>query len=106
MDNLKVHYTITERIEREDGAGWEFTCRECSYRARYIHFPEHGKQTLEIIDIGDPTARHTNNAHKEYLAGNSESQGSVPGIFDDEASWLTPELRQQIEAILGKFQWD
>jgi hypothetical protein len=106
MDNLQVHYTITERIQGENGYGWEFTCKECSYRARYVHFPKHGKQTLEIIDIGDPTARHTNNAHKEILGEGSQAQDAVPGFFEDEAAWLTPELRAQIEAVLGKFNWD
>jgi hypothetical protein len=105
MDNLKVHFTKTEKIEREDGAGWEFTCDECSYRARYIHFPEHGKQTLEIIDIGDPTARHTNSANQENLAESLPNQASVPTIIEDEASWLTPELREQIDLILAKFEW-
>jgi hypothetical protein len=105
MDNLQVHYTITERIERENGSGWEFTCQQCSYRARYIHFPEHGKQTLEIIDIGDPTARHTNNAHREFIGEDLQGQDNLPGILEDEDSWLTPELREQIDAILGKLGW-
>lgn len=106
MDNLQVHYTITERIQGEGGSGWEFTCKECSYRARYIHFADHGKQTLEIIDIGDPTARHTNNAHKEFRSNDTVDAGLVPNIIEDETSWLTPELRGQIESVLAKFVWD
>jgi hypothetical protein len=106
MDNLQVHYTITERIEGEKGSGWEFTCNECSYRARYIHFPEHGRQTLEIIDIGDPNARHTNNAHQELIGNEIRAQDGVPSYFIDESTWLTPELRQQIYAVLAKYDWD
>jgi hypothetical protein len=105
MDNLQVHYTVTERIEGEKGSGWEFTCKECSYRARYIHFPDHGRQTLEIIDIGDPTARHTNSAHQVYLDQSSQNGEYEHNIFEDESSWLTPEIREQIDAILAKFDW-
>ena len=106
MNNLQVHFTITEKIQGENISGWEFSCKECSYRARYIHFPDHGKQTLEIIDIGDPMARHTNNANQDYLENDYQDQGTSTKIFEEEAAWLTPELRQQIEVILGKFSWE
>jgi hypothetical protein len=103
MDNLTVHFTITERIQGQDGSGWEFSCKECSYRARYIHFPEHGKQTLEIIDIGDPMARHTNGDHKDFPPQRNQSSSWVPNLIEDEETWLTPDLRAQIEAVLSKF---
>jgi hypothetical protein len=101
-----VHYTRTKRVQAQNGSGWEFSCRQCSYRVRYIQLNEHDKRTLEIIDIGDPTARHTNNILKGFVASDLQDRVEQPDQIVDEDTWLTKELRQQIDIILGKFTWD
>ena len=81
-NNSSVHHTITH--QNQDS--WEFSCPICGYRARYNAHPRHHTQQLEILQVGDPQARHVSN-HLQIR------------VADDEA-WLTPELRQQMEELL------
>jgi hypothetical protein len=104
--NPHVHYTLTKRIDSHNGSGWEFSCEQCSYKVRYIQLPEHDRRTLEIIDIGDPSARHTNNVLKEFVARDLQGGCDDQVQIVDEEVWLTYELREQIDIILGKFSWD
>ncbi len=84
-----VHHTAAARIPIEEGGGWEFQCPECSYRVRYLD--DRSSPHLEILNAGDPGARHTNN-HR----GTRRS----PASRDED--WLTPELRQHIDEILRR----
>lgn len=105
MDDITVHYTITQRIISPGGSVWEFFCHDCGYQARYIDMAQHGEQKLEILDVGDPAARHTNNSHELGRVGELGSRGAQEREVADEESWLTPELRKQIEDILAGFDW-
>ena len=108
MEQLPIHHTETRRIPEEEGGGWVFTCQHCGYQALYRM--EQGMPKLEILDLGDPQARHSNNQSPasnfdEWAACLMDFQeealeGDVAPSAEDEQDWLTPELREQIEAIL------
>jgi hypothetical protein len=88
----QVHHTITHRTQAEGQDGWEFVCPICGYRARYRSKGSFGTQQLEILQIGDPQARHTSN---HTSAGPLQTE---MGNIDE--SWLTDEIRQQMEDLL------
>lgn len=100
MDKLNIHYTLTHRITTPHSSGWEFSCQQCSYRIRYTRLPGKDKLALEIINIGDPSARHTNNTPDWF------QDNPIANSTEEEGSWLTAELRDQIRIILSKSGWD
>ena len=106
MDNFTIHYTKTEKLQGKNGSGWEFSCKECSYRVRYIYLSENTDRTLEIINIGDPTARHTNNSETEFRDQELPRPRIEANAGEDKSAWLTSDLLDQIQAILAKFDWD
>jgi hypothetical protein len=81
-NSSQVHHTITNRTKNS----WVFVCPTCGYKARYNTESRQNEPQLEILQIGDPQARHASN-HAQV------------SITDDEA-WLTPKLRQQMEELL------
>jgi hypothetical protein len=93
-NDLAIHQTISNRIQGEDGDAWEFACPICAYRVRYIVRHNDGGQELEILDSGDPRARHIG-----YHVQAKPIERLVENEDDDE-SWLTPELRRQMEELL------
>lgn len=102
-DYLFIHQTITSRINSDDREGWEFICEDCGYRACYTLDESSGTNNLQIIDFGNLNARHVSS---EINGKNLEATSLVPTPNEtdlDEEYWLTPELRQQIEAILKDF---
>ncbi len=90
-----IHQTTTNRIHNAERGGWEFACPTCSYRVRFIMHTRH-EQRLEIIDLGDPEARHTSN----HVPVRPMEDWPVSESDDLHEAWLTPELRQQIEDLL------
>jgi hypothetical protein len=121
QQNHLIHYTLTRRLTAEEGEGWEFTCPECGYWARYL---SSGRLEPELIVLseGDPDARHTTSDWGWNLDafGIEESAAYPPHLVEEEVDWpsawdlendvtaipdedwLTPELRRQIAAILTK----
>ncbi len=113
-EDLNMHNTITTLVLGEEGIGWEFTCENCGYHARYIVNNHPGPYNLEILDPGDPNVRHKSdlpmmNASEESAIAEDASAPVSSGdtalkpeeILDDE-SWLTPEIREKLEAIVKK----
>jgi hypothetical protein len=94
---MELHRT-NARMIREDAKEWEFTCDKCSYLAIYtVHFPWRDCFVLKTIDYGDLQAIHLNDVLRCRKAGEPPN---------DDESWLTPELRKQIEDIIDKFDWE
>lgn len=110
MNLNSIHRTITNRIPDEQGGGWEFWCAECSYRVRYAHPASPGEQQLQIIDAGDPTARHTSQSIEDPLdeafspfdERPAPDDVSLPVESFDERTWLTPELRAALAPIIAR----
>ncbi len=96
--SLSVHQTTATKLENEHSSGWEFTCSECSYRARYLHRHDFDEHTFEILNSGDPGARHTNTPIDEPSPANWYDTGNNLDQEVDE-SWLTPEIRKKLEEI-------
>lgn len=110
MSNQKIiiHQTNTNSITTTSLDGWEFSCHLCGYKARYLI--ESGDQKLELLNIGDPRARHTSSPiDGTYDFDNSiidHGQGrSDFGNFEDRV-WLPPELEQQLDEILRHLDGD
>lgn len=95
IGNLSVHQTTTNRIWDAEGVCWEFVCLTCGYQARYVAQPTNGSQQFEILSVGDPQARHTGN-HVHVTPTVSWPEPAPDG----DESWLTPELRRQMEELL------
>ena len=97
-EKIPLHKTETVPIEAQAGKEWELVCNECSFRARFAQDLKQGANRLEILDLGDPQARHAGNqgsaapTNLDYYP--SGRRGS------DEETWLTPELRQRLSEIL------
>lgn len=113
-EDLNMHNTITTLVLGEEGIGWEFTCENCDYHARYIVNNHQGPYHLEILDPGDPNVRHKsdlpmmNSSEEDALGAVNRTpmaQGdtalSPEEVLDDEA-WITPEIREKLEAIVKK----
>lgn len=91
--NRTIHHTTVQQILGAAGEGWEFHCDECNFLMRY-YLPECSQAAqLEVISMGDVNARHLS-AAASLMSGRGESI--------EEEAWLTPEIRQTIEAILKK----
>ena len=121
QENHVIHYTLTRRLTAEEGEGWEFTCPECGYWARYLS-NDQLEPELIVLNDGDLSARHTtsewgwnlyspgfeqNPTSPHEPAGQAEEwpsswelENDIPAIPDED--WLTPELRHQIAAIVSK----
>ena len=113
-DHSSVHHTEISRIKNAEEVGWEFVCHSCGYCARYL-VDRQGAQRLEIVCIGDPTARHTSG----QISPSTGDWQDIPapcvgfedpgrGIADQNMSdeldaWLPPHLQAKIEAILSKY---
>ena len=108
MSEISIHHTHTQEFQDAAKSGWEFSCPYCSYRTRYITRNGNGPRRLEIIDRGDPHARHTSAfpedsfdidwvqqepTHKETSTSNDDVQ-------------LPEHLQQQIEEILKRIDTD
>ena len=91
-----IHHTITRRVHSAQQDRWEFECPICGYRVRYITQLRSGTSQLEILHIGDAQARHLSDKVQT-----SRGEARPVQVMDDEdEAWLTPELRQQMEALL------
>jgi hypothetical protein len=88
-----VHRTVACRAETENLnpglEAWEFTCPYCDYRARYQKLSTTMAE-LEVWCQGDPLVRH----HNSYASEQKEE------------TWLTPEIRQQMESLLADVEID
>lgn len=91
--NRTIHHTTVQQIDGAAGEGWEFHCNECNFRMRYYLLECSPETQLEVVSLGDANARHLS-AAANLLSGRGE--------FIEEEDWLTPEIRQTIEAILKK----
>ncbi len=124
-----VHQTEIHRIQNAREGGWEFVCHSCGYRARYT-IDREGTQKLEILFVGDSSARHTTGmAPENEMDGQGYGEIYDPvcplpevGGYDPADSdqtppddvgmgqegflarddWLPPRLQEQVEAILRK----
>lgn len=125
MFDNQIHYTVTNRIPESEGGGWEFWCVECSYRVRYTRSHPQLGERLEILDIGDPRARHTSNQAEEATPDEYSSQPEAAETEDewllafniyppddstleaeifDEQAWLTPEIRERLGQIIARLE--
>ena len=97
MSTIKptIHQTTTNVIQNTEHGGWEFACPTCGYRARYLTPAQHEPQ-LEILNLGDPNARHTSN----HVPIRPVEDWPVSASDDVREAWLTPELRRQMEDLL------
>ncbi len=104
MQNGHLHITVTTRVKDAAVSGWEFTCRQCGYRARYSMPVEGGQARLEILDLGDPQAHHT--SEDAALAGEPAAweepikNDLVEPEFDE--SWLSHDSRLWLEGLLER----
>jgi hypothetical protein len=94
-NNPHIHHTITQRTQAEGQDGWEFVCPICGYRARYRSQDNFGTQQFEILQVGDPQARHTSN----HTPVRSVQPWHTEMTNVDE-SWLTDDVRRQMEDLL------
>jgi hypothetical protein len=109
IDHPCIHHTEINKIHNGEEEGWEFLCHNCGYRARFT-VDRTGTQRLEIIFIGDPSARHISHealeetyVMQEDCLCTPDDAGSSDIFYEDEEAWLTPELRAQVEKIIGNF---
>ena len=99
VENMPMHQTETIPIDEQANNEWEFVCYECSFRAKYTRSLNHGKNRLEVLDIGDPQARHT--AHQGTANLRPQFDGGLARrVGANEEAWLTPELRKKLSEIL------
>jgi hypothetical protein len=105
------HHTEISRIKDGDEGGWEFVCHSCGYRARYT-MDKYGNQKLEILHLGDSSARHTSGLPEQTPWFEPFGEASPEPLDDVGLSpesllgepWLPDHVREQIEAILMKFE--
>jgi hypothetical protein len=106
MSAIPVHQTRAQKIHDPSKEGWEFSCPHCSYRARSTSKNGRGPRTLEIIDGGDPGARHTGAstgaAWKVEWGRGGPDFGEIAASHEGEGGWLPPHLRLQIEELLNR----
>jgi hypothetical protein len=114
-NDYPVHHTFTNRIPDSEGGGWEFWCVECSYRVRYTQQDASSSQQLQVLNAGDPLARHTSNqASMEQLTDEfgppaPQNDAFIPPDdryplhedFDEER-WLNPEIRVFLAHLLDQ----
>lgn len=94
-EKIPLHKTETIPIDAQAGNEWELVCSECSFRAR---FTQQGANRLEILDLGNPQARHAGNQGSATTINPDHYPAGRRG--DNEETWLTPELRQRLSEIL------
>jgi len=110
MSEIFIHHTHTKRIQDSAKEGWEFQCPYCSYRTRYITQNGNEPRRLEIIDEGDPDARHTSTFPEytydgSWIQEDSFYKETTTGYEDDGIS-LPAHLQKQIEEILKRADTD
>jgi hypothetical protein len=96
----EIYEVHTMQISPTSGApgGWEYTCAECSYHARYLLANGQNAPQLQVLDCGDHQARHI--SHDPLDSQSTTISTQATSTHDDEA-WLTPEIRAKIEKILA-----
>ncbi len=92
------HQTIAYHTE---SGGWLFICQTCEYRALFAGSEQHSAH-LEVLDIGNRHAVHINNAWP--ILDTVEDNPLEPEKLVNEQRWLTPELREQIYAIIARLE--
>ncbi|MGE5220972.1 MAG: hypothetical protein ACM3PY_00950 [Omnitrophica WOR_2 bacterium] len=113
-EDLGMHNTITTLVLGDEGIGWEFTCENCGYHARYIVNNHQTPHQLEILDPGNPNVQHKSDLPmmNDDEANTLDAVNAAPvssgdtaltheEVLDDE-KWLTPEIREKLEAIVKK----
>jgi hypothetical protein len=99
---IPVHQTVTTRINDGESCGWEFKCHICGYHARYLIRGSDDEGALEVIEVGDPHARHTNN-HGQPVQQEEEWLNQIGYSQDhddlDFESWLSPDSRKFLERL-------
>ena len=112
MTIRQPHHLTTKKTEYSDGETWEFFCPHCGYHIRYTCTYTEGDRILEVMDRGDPLASHfspnmtsilLNGRLPEARPDEEECCGVDPYSLNAEEEWLTPNLREQIDAIMRRF---
>lgn len=98
-----VHHTEIYELHEQPGGtviGWEFVCPQCSYQARYVA----QTQRLEIINLGDPHARHTGNQLAAKPAPSREVRLMEISAEDEGMEYvpLPDHLEKQLMEILAR----
>lgn len=106
MSVTPIHHTECNQIHVHGQEGYEFSCPQCGFRARYIDGSA-GQGKFLVLDNGDPAVRHISLRTLEPRStGWLEPLDDAAPLFEEEADyedeWLTPELRRQIEAVLER----
>ncbi len=94
FNKLPVHRTLTRSLSQSKAGGWEFFCPLCGYQAHYVANGRKDTYRLEIVQLGDPEARHTSGQNIAGAGFHALDQEI------EEEEWLTPELRFKLEEIL------
>ena len=99
-----VHETETYELhDRPDGpiVGWQFVCPQCGYQAHY----DARAQKLEIVNLGDPAARHAGNQLPAKPALSRELMVLEKSEEDEGLDFvpLPDHLEKQLEEILARF---
>jgi hypothetical protein len=89
-----IHRTVAHQAETENinpkAEIWEFRCPDCDYRASYTRRSSRLISELTVWNLGDAKVRHHNSFASE----------------EKEESWLTFDLRQQMEYLLQDVNLD
>lgn len=101
-----IHRTITRKVRDGQQAGWEFECPICGYRARYIARFHASSPQLEILHIGDTQARHLSDQVQMKWTEHQPVRVMEIDENDVDETWLTPQLRQQMEDLLKDVNMD
>jgi hypothetical protein len=114
QDDFNIHYTLTTPLSGGDRDGWDFSCESCGYHARYILGDDKTQYLLEILDTGDPFARHIgpntadfsldpcgDTVRPDEVYFEPEQNEPDEDLFIEQ-SWLTPELRRKLSSILDR----
>ena len=99
INNSSIHQTVAKRLQAPGQNGWEFVCPTCGYQVRYVVHNGSGASQLEILQIGDPQVRHAGN-HISTRSFVPQPINPIEDENDGDETWLTPELRQQMENLL------
>lgn len=112
MQNGNTHYTLITRLNDAGVSGWEITCPQCGYRARYS-IPANGQQArLEILELGDPQVHHTTDdaSPADQPAAWEEWDERLDDVLvgddlnepEDDLSWLNLGSRLWLEELLQR----
>jgi hypothetical protein len=104
-DNF-AHILVMKETHAETGQVWEFSCPRCGYRGRFIKYAEPVNPELEILDRGDPEARHMSSQLEALLLdpSNWSEMNEVKSLSEE---WFTPEFQDRLEeAVQGMAEID